>query len=156
MKERNIPPFSGDDYMAVSNVSTLRGLKNDLEDVRQYTTEGYQKIVNGEAGRYENTRYVEQTNIPKGGAADSATFNPWTDTSDPWNNALSSWIFFFGNDAVAEGIAVPEEMRGKIPGDYGRDKGVAWYYLGGFGIVHMRNDTDGSKNARIVKWDSAA
>jgi len=45
---------------------------------------------------------------------------------------------------------VPEEMRGKIPSDYGRSKGVAWYYLGGFGIVHTL-----ASNARIVKWDSA-
>jgi hypothetical protein len=52
---------------------------------------------------------------------------------------------------VAEGVAVPEEMRGKIPTDYGRSKGIAWYYLGGFGIVHTL-----AQNVRIVKWDSAA
>ena len=33
-----------------------------------------------------------------------------------------------------EGIAVPEQIRGKIPDDYGRKKGIAWYYLGGFGL----------------------
>ena len=27
-------------------------------------------------------------------------------------------------------------LRAKIPGDYGRSRGVAWYYLGGFGLVH--------------------
>jgi len=52
---------------------------------------------------------------------------------------------------VAEAIAVPEEMRGKIPTDYGRSKGIAWYYLGGFGIVHTS-----AINTRIVKWDSQA
>lgn len=56
-------------------------------------------------------------------------------------------------DTVAEAIAIPEEMRGKIPEDFGRSKGIAWYYLGGFGIVHTTtNPTQG----RIVKWDSAA
>jgi hypothetical protein len=34
-----------------------------------------------------------------------------------------------------EGITIPEEMRAKIPTDYGRSKGVAYYYLGGFGIA---------------------
>ena len=29
-------------------------------------------------------------------------------------------------DTVAEAIAIPEEMRGKIPTDFGRSKGVAW------------------------------
>lgn len=156
MKERNIPPRIGDDYVALSHPSTFRTFKNDLEAVHKYTDRGFQMILNGEMGRYENCRFVEQTNIPKGGAADSTTFDPNTDTSDPWNNAKSSWAFFMGDDTVAEGIAVPEEMRGKIPSDFGRDKGIAWYYVGGFGLVHTRNDADGSRNARIVKWDSAA
>ena len=47
------------------------------------------------------------------------------------------------------GVAVPEEMRGKIPTDYGRSKGVAWYYLGGFGLVQTQ-----ASQGRIVKWDS--
>ncbi|MGH2362042.1 MAG: hypothetical protein ACRDGM_16070, partial [bacterium] len=68
----------------------------------------------------------------------------------------SNWAFFFGEDTVAEAIAVPEEMRGKIPTDFGRSRGIAWYYLGGYGLVHPINSADNSKNARIVKWDSAA
>ena len=156
MKERNIPPYQGDDYMAIAWPSTLRGFKNDLEQIHQYTDTGLQMIMNGEIGRYENMRYVEQTNIPKGGAADSTTFNAYTNTADAWNNALSDWIYFMGDDTVAEAIACPEEMRGKIPTDYGRSKGVAWYYLGGFGIVHALDSANNSKNARIVKWDSAS
>lgn len=134
MKERNIPPYQMDDYVAIAHPSTLRKLKNDLESVKQYTTEGFGMIMNGEIGRYENTRFVEQNNIAKGTFA----------------NGKSNWAYFFGGDTVAEGIAVPEEMRGKIPTDYGRGRGVAWYYLGGFGIVHTV-----AAQARIVKWDSA-
>lgn len=135
MKERNIPPYMGDDYICISHPTTLRKLKNDLEPVRQYTETGFSMILNGEVGRYENVRFIEQNNIPK------AT----------WVNGLSSWALFFGMDTVAEGVAVPEEMRGKIPSDFGRSKGIAWYYLGGFGIVHPE-----VAGARIVKWDSAA
>lgn len=156
MKERNIPPYMMDDYVAISHPSTFRAFKNELEAIHKYTSDGFQMILNGEMGRYENTRFVEQTNIPKGGAQDSTTFNAGTDTADPWNNGKSSWAFFFGQDTVAEGVAVPEEMRGKIPSDFGRDRGIAWYYIGGFGLVHGNNPADGSKNARIVKWDSAA
>ncbi len=151
MKERNIPPFFGDDYGVVSHPSTFRGVKNQLESVHQYTETGFTMILNGEIGRYEKCRFIEQTSIPKGGAADTTTFSPQTDTADPWNNAKSSWAFFFGNDTVAEGIVIPEEMRGKIPTDFGRSRGIAWYYLGGFGLVH----TLGNNNARILKWDSA-
>lgn len=156
MKERNIPPYMGDDYVAISHPSTFRNFKNELEAVHKYTNDGFQMILNGEMGRYEATRFVEQTNIPKGGAADSGTFAPATDTADAWDNAKSSWAFFFGQDTVAEGMAVPEEMRGKIPTDFGRDRGIAWYYIGGFGLIHGVNSGDGSKNSRVVKWDSAS
>jgi N4-gp56 family major capsid protein len=135
MKERNIPPYVNDDYVALAHPSTLRQLKNDLETIHQYVETGLRMIMNGEVGRYESTRFVEQTNIAK------ATFT----------NAKSNWAFFFGQDTVAEGIAIPEEMRGAIPSDFGRSRGIAWYYLGGFGIVHTV-----AANTRIVKWDTAA
>lgn len=151
MKERNIPPYQGDDYFAVGWPTTFRNLKNNLETLHQYVETGFTKIMNGEVGRYEGVRFVEQTNVAKGGAADSTT---WTfRTADPWNNGNSDWCFFFGEDTVAEALCIPEEIRGKIPTDYGRSRGVAWYYLGGFGIVHSSAD---AANMRIAKWDSAA
>lgn len=153
MVERNVPPFVNDDYYAIAWTSTLRPVKNELESIHQYVPEGLQMIMNGEIGRDENVRYVEQSHIPKGGAADSTTWNASTKTSDAWDNAKSDWIFFLGEDTVAEGIAIPEEIRAKIPTDYGRSKGVAWYYIGGFGIVHDTNNPD---DCRIYKWDSAS
>jgi len=144
MKERNIPAYIADDYYAIAWPTTLRTFKNNLETIHQYSDTGFNLIMNGEIGRYENVRYIEQTNIAKGTGTDGTTYTPWV-------NGQSDWIFFFGNDTVAEAIAVPEEMRGKIPTDYGRSKGIAWYYLGGFGIVHTL-----AVNTRIVKWDSAA
>jgi len=145
MKERNIPAYAGDDYVAIAWPSTLRRLKNDLESIHQYTAAGIQLIFNAEIGRYENIRYTEQTNIVKGyGTTDGLTGNTaWASGND--------WIFFSGEDTVGEGVAIPEEMRAKIPTDYGRSKGVAWYYLGGFGIVH-----NVAAQSRIVKWDTAA
>lgn len=126
MKERNIPPAQGDDYGCITNVTTLRTFKNSLETINQYTETGLGHIYNGEIGRYEGTRFIEQNFIPKGGAADSTTFDPWTSTADAWNNGLSSWAFFFGSDRVAEAMCIPEEIRAKIPGDFGRSKAIAW------------------------------
>jgi len=126
MKERNIPAYTVDDYVAVGSPSTFRTLKNSLEQVHQYTETGLAHIFNGEVGRYESCRFVEQTFIPKGGAADSTTFDPWSGTGDPWNNGLSSWAFFMGGDTVTEAVCIPEEIRAKIPGDFGRSRGIAW------------------------------
>lgn len=135
MKERNIPGYSGDDYYALAKPSSYAQLREDLETVHQYTPQGFGLIMNGEIGRYEGIRFVEQT------------YQSLTKTS------CGGEMFFFGDDTVAEAIAVPEEIRGKIPTDYGRSRGVAWYYLGGFGIVHPSGD---AANARIVKWTSKA
>jgi N4-gp56 family major capsid protein len=151
MKERNIPPYTADDYVSVSHPTTYRNLKNTLEAVHQYTETGLQQIFNGEIGRYESVRFIEQTFIPKGGAANATTFDPWTNTAQNWTNNLSSWMFMLGGDTVTEAVCIPEEIRAKIPSDYGRSRGIMWYYLGGFGIVHPD-----ATNARIVMWDSAA
>lgn len=153
MKERNIPPYLGDDYYCLAWPSTYRTFKNDLEAIAQYVETGFRHIMNGEIGRYESTRFVEQTHVAKGGAVDSTT---WTfRTADAWNNGASDWAFFMGEDTVAEAVAIPEEIRGKIPTDYGRSRGIAWYYLGGFGIVHP-GATGAYENVRIMKWESAA
>ena len=138
MKERNISTFDGSNYGAIGRPSTFRSVKDDLEALSMYTERGYGDILNGEIGRsYDGVRFFEQTAI----------------ASEGWTNAKSDAAYFFGADTVCEGVAVPEEIRGKIPGDYGRSKGVAWYSLNGFGIVH--NQTGAVQN-RIMKWASAA
>lgn len=153
MKERNIPAYIGDDYYCIGRPTTFAQLKSDLEGVYQYTETGFQEILNGEIGRYYNMRFVEQTHIVQGGAENAPTYNPQTDTAVPWTNGKSDWIYFFGEDTVAEAIAIPEEIRGKIPTDYGRSKGVAWYALLGYGRTQGDTGTD-VKNARILKWES--
>lgn len=133
MKERDIPAYQADDYFALGHPSSFRRIKNDLEAIHSYLSEGFQLLMAGEVGRFESCRFVEQTNIAK----------------DAWGGGVTNHVTYFGDDTVAEGIAVPEEMRGKLPGDFGRDKGICWYYLGGFGLVH----TDHAQ-ARIVRWGS--
>ena len=138
MKERDIGTYDGTNYMCIGRPSTFRAFKDDLEALSQYVETGFGHILNGEVGRsYEGIRFFEQTAI----------------ASESWTNSASDAAYFFGADTVTEAIACPEEIRGKIPTDYGRSRGVAWYYLGGFGINH--NQTGAADN-RIMKWDSAA
>jgi hypothetical protein len=136
MKERDIPAYDGSNYGCIGRPSTFRAFKNDLEAVHSYVNDGFQMILHGEIGRsYEGVRFFEQTGVAKRG----------------WSGNLSDQAFFFGEDTVMEALVIPEEIRGKIPSDYGRDRGVAWYAMGGFGLVH----TD-QKQARIVEWASVA
>lgn len=135
MVERDIPTFDGNNYMSIARPTTLRDFKDDLEAIHQYVSEGWHVIMNGEKGRYEGIRFTEQTNV----------------ASAAWTNSLSDEIFFFGADTVVEAITIPEEIRGKIPTDYGRSRGIAWYAELGYGIVHNT-----ASESRILKWDSTS
>lgn len=135
MAEREIPTFDGNNYFGIGRPTTFRTFKDALEQIHQYVSEGWHVIMNGEKGRYEGIRFVEQTNIASAG----------------WTNGLSDEIFFFGADTVVEAFAIPEEVRGKIPTDYGRSRGVAWYANLGYGIVHTT-----ASQSRIIKWDTVA
>jgi N4-gp56 family major capsid protein len=147
MKERNVPAYVGDNYMSLAWPSTFRQVKNDLETLKQYTETGIKMIFNGEIGRYEAFRFVEQTNVEKGITSTGVSGTAWT-------GGNSDWAFFFGEDTVMEGVAIPVEMRAKIPTDYGRSKGVAWYALEGFGLAHTQ--AMGVGEGRVFMWDSEA
>lgn len=132
MKERDMPVWSDGNYRCISRPKGLRLFKNDLETLHQHVDEGFSRLLNGEVGRHwEGVRFFEQTFI-----ADISASIPEA--------------FFFGEDTVIEAIVCPPEMRGKLPGDYGRDKGVAWYAEEGFSLVH-----DVAADARIYRWGGA-
>lgn len=136
LKERNIPTFSDGNYRCIGRPSTFRDFKDDLEAIHSYVPEGFRMVLNGEVGRsYEGIRFFEQTAV----------------ASQGWSGAVSDEAYFFGEDTVIEAIVCPPEIRGKVPTDYGRDKGVAWYALEGFALVHTV-----AAQARIIKWASAA
>lgn len=142
MKERNIPGFDGDDYFSIARPTTLRGIRNEIEDMSKYLESGWRNIRLGEIGKFEGCRFVEQTNI----------------ASKMWASGKSDEAFFFGGDTVTEAVTDPEQIRGKLPTDYGRSKGVAWYYMGGFGIVHNQSAADDPQalQNRIIRWASAS
>jgi N4-gp56 family major capsid protein len=139
MAEANIPAFDGVNYLAIFRPTPLRTFKNNLEGINQYTPEGWHVIMNGEKGRYEGIRFVEQTNVPLALNGGGTPF------------AATDRGFFFGSDTVTEAFAIPEEIRGKIPTDYGRSRGIAWYAELGFGLAHTE-----VPGARVLVWDSLA
>jgi N4-gp56 family major capsid protein len=137
MEERNIPTYDGENYVAIMRPSTFEPIGLELESVHQYVTEGWGMIMSGEKGRYNGVRFTTQTNVASKG----------------WANTDAA--YFFGADTVGEAISCPVEIRGKIADDYGRGKGIAWYYLGNFGITHANQTSAETKaQARIVRWGS--
>ena len=132
-----IPAYEGDDYICLVSTKAKRGLLSDAawEDWHKYTDP--QAKYNGEIGRIENIRFIETNN----------------------NNALSNAkgvnnigeALFFGSDAVVMAVALDPELRAAVPGDFGRQKAVAWYGILDFGLVW---DTANAGEAKVVHFGS--
>jgi hypothetical protein len=69
-------------------------------------------------GTFEGVRFIESNN-------DLAL-------EDNINSTGCGEAVFFGADPVIQGVTIAPEVRAAIPGDFGRDKGVAWYALMGW------------------------
>lgn len=129
-----IPPFEGDDYVCLISTKAKRGLVTDpnWETWHKYTDPSAK--YNAEIGRIENIRFVEVNNS---GALSGAL----------GSGGVLGEAVFFGADAVAMAVVLDPELRAAIPGDYGRQKGVAWYGILDFGVVW---DTGNPGEAKIV------
>lgn len=134
-----VPPYDGENYIAVASVQALRGLKDDpdFEEVVKYADP--ERLLVGEVGRIYGVRFIETNNT--GALAHNVGASTTTGEA-----------VFFGADPVIEAVAVPEEIRAKIPEDYGRSKGIAWYGLMGFEQVW---DFSGDSEDHIVHFTSA-
>jgi N4-gp56 family major capsid protein len=127
------PKYDGENYMGIGSTGFLRGIMRDKDEFQEAAKYGDpERLFSGEVGRIRGVRLVEETNV--------------------LSNTMGTGSYkgegvIFGADPVVEGIAIAEEIRAKIPGDYGRDKGVAWYFLGGWKQVW---DTATDGQARII------
>jgi N4-gp56 family major capsid protein len=120
LKTWNVPKYDGDNYICIASIKAIRGLKDDSdwEDAAKYGDPD--RLFAGEIGRYYGCRFVEETNYLSNAAGVSSLYGE---------------ACFFGADAVMEAVATPEEVRAKIPTDYGRSKGLAWYGICGWKIL---------------------
>lgn len=136
----NIRPFMGDDYMAIISYKAKRGIFNDpnWRDWQKYTDPS--KKFNGEVGRVENIRFIEQNNT----TALSATKGT--------GSVLGEGVFF-GEDPVVMGVVQDPELRAKESEDYGRSKGVAWYGI--YGFEQVWDDSANAGEARVIHLTSS-
>ena len=149
--KRNVQGFSkaGGDYVMIVSIEAARNIKNAMLAVNQYTQAGYQRIADGEIGRFDGIRFVLDQFATRYTYDSTAR----TATAKTWSGGFSLEGYMFGEDTVMKAVAVPEEMRMKEISDYGRSHGMAWYFLGGWKIVR---DATGAGDSTIIKWDSAA
>lgn len=146
LEKRFVPRFDGDTYVMINSLEAQKSLEGAIESIQQYNEIGYERIAAGEVGIFHGIRFVKDAN------ASRTTYNLTTRTTSAksWTGSNSLDGYMFGKDTVVEAVAVPEEIRAKEVTDYGRSKGMAWYFMGDWKIVW-----DDAANARIIKWASA-
>jgi N4-gp56 family major capsid protein len=146
LEKRLVPAYDGD-FVCIASLEAAESLEGALETVNSYTETGYKRVMDGEIGRIHGVRVVKDSWASRN-VFDAAA---GTATATSWTIGKSGPAYMFGKPTVMEAVAVPEEIRLKVVTDYGRSKGMAWYFLGGWSIMWS---TEG--NARIIKWDSVA
>ena len=132
-------PYVGDEYMCLASTKFLRGLKQDSkwESWNRYTTP--EAKAKGEVGKIEGIRFIEvnNTNVLSG--------------SKGTGSVLGEAVFF-GASPVKMATAVPPHLRMKVPEDYGRSHGCAWYGILNFGLIW---DTANPGEANVIRVTSA-
>lgn len=116
---RPVPYYDGESYVCIASVSFLRALKDDADYEVAAKYAHPEDLYLGEVGRFYNCRFIET--------------NHTTALLNSLNTSYSGEAIFFGEDPVREIVAIPEEIRAKLPEDFGRDKGLAWYGMFGWG-----------------------
>jgi N4-gp56 family major capsid protein len=129
------PPWDSEgNYIGLASTKALRGIKADPDwaEWNKYTSP--QKKYNSEVGKIESIRWIEVNHQT------ALSNNKGT------GNVLGEAIVF-GRDAVVMVAAHDPELLVKIPEDFGRSKGCAWYGILEFADVW---DTPNPGEARIV------
>jgi len=139
LKQNNVPKYDGENYMCIASVNFMRQIRkdSDWQDAVKYGDP--ERLFAGEVGRIEGVRFIEETNCL------IDTLGSGADLGE---------AVVFGKECVIEGIAIPEMLRAKVPTDYGRSKGIAWYAL--LGWERMWKVDDAGQYAHIIHLTSAA
>lgn len=133
------PFYEDDNYIGIGNTKALRGIKQDpnFQQLTMYLKPG-DLVYRSEVGMVENIRWIESTHSQALSGSLGA-------------GSILGEAVIFGEDAVALAEVETPELRAAIPGDFGRQKAVAWYGILQYGIIW---DTANDGEARIVHVSS--
>ncbi len=133
----------------IGSLECIRSLQGAMVSTQQYSEMGYKLIAEGEVGSVNNVHFIKDGNATRL-IYDVSTSSTGATSTKAWPGETSLEGFMFVGKPVVEAVAVPEQVRAKEVTDYGRSKGLAWYWLGGFEL-----NRDEAANAEIIKWASA-
>jgi N4-gp56 family major capsid protein len=129
---QNIPRL-GDTYVCFVHPSQARSLRDwpEFIEVTKYAAPG--NFMLGEIGRLYDVVFIETTQVKKG-LSIPADLDPNTGGAQaPGANSYSA--IMIGDNAFGHAIALPVELRDGGVIDFGREHGLAWYAIWGFGVI---------------------
>jgi N4-gp56 family major capsid protein len=132
---QNIPRL-GDTYVCFVHPSQSRSLRDwpEFIEVTKYAAPG--NFMLGEIGRLYDVVFIETTQVLKGQAStDVVDLTPSTLASMTDPTADSYTAIMIGDNAFGQAIALPVELRDGGVIDFGREHGLAWYAIWGFGVI---------------------
>jgi len=128
---QNIPRL-GDTYVCFVHPSQSRALRDwpEFIEVTKYAAPG--NFMLGEIGRLYDVVFIETTQVVQGGGP-ADLVSGTTGTQAP--TATSYSAIMIGDNAFGHAIALPVELRDGGVIDFGREHGLAWYAIWGFGMI---------------------
>lgn len=131
-KQKQIPKMGGS-YNVIGATNFVSSIYDDLLSVAQYTDP--EKIYKDEVGKVYGARVVEDNNVLSNTIGTGSTFGE---------------AVLFGDEAVAEAVALPEEIRYEST-DVGRSKKLAWYALLGFSKIWDLASDDANSTGKGIE-----
>lgn len=140
---QNIPRL-GDTYVCFVHPSQSRSLRDwpEFIEVTKYAAPG--NFMLGEIGRLYDVVFIETTQVKKGLDATAATaplyglgatLDSDSGTAGFQENANAYNAIMIGDNAFGQAIALPVELRDGGVIDFGREHGLSWYAIWGFGVI---------------------
>lgn len=132
LASQNIPRL-GDTYVMFVHPAQARSLRDwpEFIEVTKYAAPG--NFMLGEIGRIYDVVFIETTQVQKGLTV-PADLDP-DQAGNQAPNADSYTAIMIGDNAFGHAISLPVELRDGGVIDFGREHGLAWYAIWGFGVI---------------------
>ena len=137
LASENIPRL-GDTYVCFVHPSQSRSLRDwpEFIEVTKYAAPG--NFMLGEIGRLYDVVFIETTQVTQGLTTpleDITALDANSSASGVQPLATGYNAIMIGDNAFGQAIALPVELRDGGVIDFGREHGLAWYAIWGFGVI---------------------
>ena len=128
----------GDTYVCFVHPSQSRSLRDwpEFIEVTKYAAPG--NFMLGEIGRLYDVGFIETTQVTQGLTTpleDITALDATSSASGVQPLATGYTAIMIGDNSFGQAIALPVELRDGGVIDFGREHGLAWYAIWGFGVI---------------------